>query len=152
MRRHSMQDILLFVVFSIFAVLSLVLIAVGIRFYTSISHKVENNSEIRSSVSYIENKLRSSDYEGGVEIAKVDNTDVILLSNPNSSMKTAIYVSDGKLKEYLVSDNNIRLGYGDTIADMTSMNVNKTDNTIDITLYYDGTHYSINKTMNAGAL
>ncbi|MCR4611866.1 MAG: DUF4860 domain-containing protein [Lachnospiraceae bacterium] len=153
MRRHSTQNVLIFIIFSIFAILSLVLIAVGIQFYNSISDKVENNSEIRASVSYLENKLRSNDYEGGVEVVKIDGKDVILLSNEGSvSMKTAIYVDDGKLQEYIAKDNDIKLGYGDTITSLDNMSVVKDGNVINITLDYDGAQYNISKTMNSGVL
>ena len=145
--------ILIFVIFSVFAILSLVLVAVGIKFYNNISDKVDHNSQVRAGVSYIENKLRTNDYEGGVEVTKIGDTDVILLSNTdNASMKTAIYAADGKLQEYLTNAGDIKLGYGDTITKLDKMSVVKNGRDITITLDYDGSDYVINKTMNAGAL
>ena len=154
MRRHVMQDILIFIIFSVFAVLSLVLVVVGISFYTNISDKVESNAEIRSSVSYLENKLRSNDYEGGVDVVNIDGKDVIILSNNNNetSMKTAIYVADGKLQEYLTKDNELKLGMGDTITSLDAMKVIKTGNNIKITLDLNGENYVIDKTMNSKSI
>ena len=153
MRQHSMQNVLIFIIFSIFAILSLILVVVGIQFYNNISDTTDNNAKVRSTVSYLENKLRSSDYEGGVDVVNIDGTDVILLSNDeNADMKTAIYVSDGKLREYFAKSDDIKLGYADPITDVDSMSVDRTDNMIHITLKVDGDDYIIDKVMYAGAL
>ena len=133
--KHSIQNILVFLIFSIFAILSLVLVAVGIKFYTNISNRVEANSGIRTTISYLENKIRSNDYDGGIDVVNVNGKDVLLLSNEgNAEFKTAIYVDDGKLKEYLTKGNDIQLGYGDTIANVDSMMVDKTPDNINIRL------------------
>lgn len=153
MHRHSTQDILIFIVFSMFAILSLVLVAVGVKFYNNISDKTDENSEIRACISYLDNKLRSYDYAGGVSIGAYDGTDVIILSDSdNPAVKTVIYASDGKLKEYLALDSNVILGYGDDIASVDSMTVTGSDNNINITLEYNADSYVINKTMYAAML
>lgn len=151
--KHSIQNILVFLIFSIFAILSLVLVAVGIKFYTNISNRVEANSGIRTTISYLENKIRSNDYDGGIDVVNVNGKDVLLLSNEgNAEFKTAIYVDDGKLKEYLTKDNDIQLGYGDTIANVDSMMVDKTPDNINIRLKCGDKNYYIQKSVNTGAL
>ena len=151
--KHSIQNILVFLIFSIFAILSLVLVAVGIKFYTNISSRVDTNSEIRNTIAYLENKIRSNDYDGGIEVVNVDGKDVLLLTNEgNSGFKTAIYVDDGKLKEYLADSNDIKLGYGDTIANVDNMTADKTGNNINIRIKCDNKNYYIQKSLNTGAL
>ena len=152
-----MQNVLIFIIFSIFAILSLILVVVGIQFYNNISDTTDKNSQIRATVSYLENKLRTNDYEGGVDVVNIDGTDVILLSNEssgegNADMKTAIYASDGKLREYLAQSDDIKLGYADAITDVESMSVVKADNVIHITLKVDGNDYIIDKVMNSDAV
>ena len=135
--KHSIQNILVFLIFSIFAILSLVLVAVGIKFYTNISSRVDTNSGIRTTISYLENKIRSNDYDGGIDVVNVNGKDVLLLSNEgNSEFKTAIYVDNGKLKEYLTKGNDIQLGYGDTIANVDNMIVDKSGKNINIRINY----------------
>lgn len=153
MRKHSMQNILVLIIFSIFAVLSLVLVAVGIKFYTNVSDKVDSNSQMRNTISYLENKIRSNDYKGGIEVVKVGDTDVLLLSSlEDGSYKTAIYAEDGHLKEYLSSNNDIKLGYGDTIADVDDMSISKEGNNINIVLGINDEKYVIQKSIVSGAL
>lgn len=153
MRKHSMQDILVFLIFSIFAILSVVLVAVGIKFYTNISNKVNDNSEMRSTIAYLENKLRSNDYDGGVNVVNIDGRSVLLLtSNIENNAKTAIYVDNGKLKEYLTIGDELKLGYGDTIANVDSMEVVKEGNMVGITLSYNDKDYLLQKVFYTGAL
>ena len=151
--KHSIQNILVFLIFSIFAILSLVLVAVGIKFYTNISNRVDTNSGIRTTISYLENKIRSNDYDGGIDVVNVNGKDVLLLSNEgNSEFKTAIYVDDGKLKEYLTKGNDIQLGYGDTIANVDNMIVDKSGKNINIRIKCGDKNYYIQKSVNTGAL
>ena len=151
--KHSIQNILVFLIFSIFAILSLVLVAVGIKFYTNISGRVDNNSGIRTTISYIENKIRSNDYDGGIDVVNVNGKDVLLLSNEgNGEFKTAIYVDNGKLKEYLTKGNDIQLGYGDTIANVDNMIVDKSGRNINIRIKCGDKNYYIQKSVNTGAL
>lgn len=153
MRKHSMQDILIFLIFSIFAILSLVLVAVGIKFYTNVSNKVDENSEMRNTIAYLENKMRSNDFNGGIEVIKVDGKDVLILTATGSdALKTAIYVDDGHLKEYLSSTDEIKLGYGDIIADVDEMLVQREGNNINISLNYNDRNYVIQKSIISGAL
>ncbi len=67
-------------------------------------------------------------------------------------MKTAIYVADGKLQEYLTKDNELKLGMGDTITSLDAMKVVKTGNNIKITLDLNGENYVIDKTMNSKSI
>ncbi len=151
--KHSIQNILVFLIFSIFAILSLVLVAVGIKFYTNISGRVDTNSGIRTTISYIENKIRSNDYDGGIDVVNVNGKDVLLLSNEgNGEFKTAIYADNGKLKEYLTKGNDIQLGYGDTIANVDNMIVDKSGRNINIRIKCGDKNYYIQKSVNTGAL
>lgn len=151
--KHSIQNILVFLIFSIFAILSLVLVAVGIKFYTNISSRVDTNSGIRTTISYLENKIRSNDYDGGIDVVNVNGKDVLLLSDEgNSEFKTAIYVDNGKLKEYLAKGNDIQLGYGDTIANVDNMIVDKSGKNINIRIKCGDKNYYIQKSVNTGAL
>ncbi|HAQ51191.1 MAG TPA: hypothetical protein DCR12_00295 [Lachnospiraceae bacterium] len=153
MRKHSMQNILVLIIFSIFAVLSLVLVAVGIKFYTNISNKVNDNSQMRNTVAYLENKIRSNDYKGGIDVVKIDGKDVLILSSTaDDALKTAIYVDDGHLKEYLSQNDDVKLGYGDTIADVQDMNISKEGNNLNIVLDINNTKYVIQKSIVSGAL
>ena len=151
--KHSIQNILVFLIFSMFAILSLVLVAVGIKFYTNISSRVDTNSGIRTTISYLENKIRSNDYDGGIDVVNVNGKDVLLLSNEgNGEFKTAIYVDNGKLKEYLTKGNDIQLGYGDTIANVDNMIVDKSGKNINIRIKCGDKNYYIQKSVNTGAL
>lgn len=151
--KHSIQNILIFLIFSIFAILSLILVAVGIKFYTNISNRVDTNSGIRTTIAYLENKIRSNDYDGGIDVVNVNGKDVLLLSNEgNNEFKTAIYVDNGKLKEYLTKGNDIQLGYGDTIASVDNMIVDKSGKNINIRLKCGDKNYYIQKSVNTGAL
>ena len=78
---------------------------------------------------------------------------MLLLSNEgNSEFKTAIYVDNGKLKEYLTKGNDIQLGYGDTIANVDNMIVDKSGKNINIRIKCGDKNYYIQKSVNTGAL
>ena len=62
-KSHAMEIVFPFLLFGLFAVMSLFLVLIGSDIYTKIVKNADNNSKIRTSVSYLANKIRAYDSE-----------------------------------------------------------------------------------------
>ncbi len=154
MRKHSMQNILVFLIFSMFAILSLILIVVGIKFYDNIADKSEDNTQLRNSCVYIENKIRSNDKVGGIEVVDVDGTNVLLLTSENGTeYRTAIYQKDGYIMECLLNPaNGINTDFGDKIAKADGMTISRDGDVINISITYKNETQNIREKLQTGVI
>lgn len=153
MRKHSMQNILIFVIFCIFAILSLILVVVGVKFYDNISELSSDNTQTRNTCAYLKNKIRSNDRENQISVIDLNGTKVLLLDNEsNMNYKTAIFVKDGSLKECLVDPGNIDISYADEIAKADDMMVDLSKNEINIDITCNGETRHINQNLQTSSV
>ena len=103
-KRGSSALLILFVVF-VFVLCSLFLILYGAHVYSNIQNRVEDDFEHRMSISYITNKLRACDVQGGVTVEE-SGTVLRLCSEPDDvfPLYTYIYYFDGYIMEYVTQD------------------------------------------------
>lgn len=100
--KHSAETLLTLGVFSVFAILAVLLTLMGARAYRSIAGRMEENNALRSSLSYVANKVRAGDIAGGVSLEERGGMQVLCLSETSggTTFETLLFFADGWLREY----------------------------------------------------
>ncbi len=108
----SVETLLTLGVFSVFAVLAVALTLMGARAYRGIYGRMEENDALRSSLSYVANKVRGGDIAGGVSLEERGGMQVLCLTETagGTDFETLLFFADGWLREYAVVG-----GYGDSL-------------------------------------
>lgn len=98
---HSVGSLMSFALVGLFAILSMLLAVIGIDAYQSIVDATQNTNDARASMSYITNKVRSSDYEDNVSIAEREGVRMLVIGQDeyDPSYKSCIYFYEGELME-----------------------------------------------------
>ncbi len=101
-KKHSAETFLVLGVFGIFAVLAVLLTLMGAKAYRGIANKMEENNALRSSLSYVANKIRAGDHTGGISLEKRGEMEVLCLSETveGETYETLLFFADGWLREY----------------------------------------------------
>ena len=132
---ETASTLALFLVFALFA---LFFALFGGRVYKAIAADMQDNYELRASLSYVANKLRGADTQGGCGIENIGNVDAIVLKHEyyGNEYRTYIYYYDGMLRELFVASEiafDPAMGLG--IASLSAFTFEQTDRgiTIDVT-------------------
>ncbi|NLL93285.1 MAG: DUF4860 domain-containing protein [Clostridiales bacterium] len=107
--KHSIDFLFTLVLFSMFVIMCVLLINIGAGVYDTISNRTSSNSEVRTTLSYIGNKVRAaSAMEEPVRIDIVDGTKVLVISSENKGNKynTLIFYKEGYIREATVMDGD----------------------------------------------
>lgn len=144
-RRHMVDVLFVLTLFCVFAVCSILLIAVGAKVYQNTLDSMETHFTSTTSLSYITEKIRQNDYAEKVCIEEFGGNDaLVLLSEYNDDEYcTYIYSYAGQLKE-LFTKKNITLSpeAGRNILEISEFSVTEVeDGLFEITLV-DASHRS----------
>jgi len=98
---HSVAAVFIFVLVGIFAVSSLTLTLIGTRVYRRVTVAAAENSDSQLVLSYLCNKVRTFDAEGGVTLAEREGLPMLCLYEniEGETYETAVYAYDGALWE-----------------------------------------------------
>ena len=102
MRRNSVNGLLLFLIYGMFALFSMLLVVIGARVYRNIVAVGEENTQTRAAFSYVSNKVRAKGgAEDAVSLEEREGIGVLTLAGDveNQGYETCIYFYDGKLCE-----------------------------------------------------
>ena len=107
-RDKSIMDfVFILALFSAFMITALFVVLFGSRIYKRTVSDMDANFSSRTALSYVTEKVRSHDYNGGAEVSDISAASVnghsllILYTNTESGdYATYLYVTDGYLKEY----------------------------------------------------
>ncbi|MFA0814194.1 MAG: DUF4860 domain-containing protein [Anaerofustis sp.] len=127
-KTHIVSDLYLFVLFGMLAVFSMLIVILGARVYRNVVTTTEQNNEIRSSVLYLTNKVRSADQLNSVDAITLDGISVLELSNiyEDNSYHLLIYYYDGSIRELLSENmNEFDPSQGDPITSANSFYIEK---------------------------
>lgn len=127
---QSLNTVFALSVFCLFAVCSLFLVLIGSNVYQGIVNGMDSNSEIRTSLSYVSNKVRSAD-RNEVSLQNRNGLQILVIAVPYGGEKynTYIYQYDGYLMElFSKADKAFAPGGGDKITAVTVFTVTKTGN------------------------
>ena len=97
-RNHSVDALFALLLYGLFALLSLLLVLIGAQVYQGIVRRTDARSDLRASLSYVANKVRSAP-EANLE--NRDGLTVLVLPEQSGeqTFETLIYFYDGLLRE-----------------------------------------------------
>jgi len=141
---NSIGSFFILIVFSVFAICSLLLVVIGSNAYGSIVSKIEENNQTRASLNYITNKIRQNDESGAINVVSLEKLDVITIDQTilKEDYITYIYYFDGYLNElFLKSNSDFIPQDGTKIVSVSTFDVNKQDNMLYINV--SGLHQNL---------
>lgn len=153
---HSIEVVFVFILFSIFAILSMLLIFIGSENYQSIIEAQDSNMNSRTGLSYISNKIHANDRKNAVSIDTIDGVSVLALQfqGDGTEYKNLIYCYDGAIREALTfPDMDFDLSYGEVLIPAQSLNMEyrEEDNTVYIELIEtDGSKKNVQIALRSG--
>lgn len=106
--RHAIDLLFTLALFCIFAVSLLLVSATGSQVYENIVHQMDNNYTLRTSLSYVTEKLRQNDVSDRVFIEDLNGSTALVLEQnyEDSVFQTWIYEYEGKLRELFLHKGN----------------------------------------------
>lgn len=129
-QRHGINGALTLLNYGIFALFSLMLVVTGARVYRNIVNTGNENTQIRSSFSYVANKVRMSARSAGtVRMEEREGIDVLVLESLTEGYETRIYYYDGALREaYQAADQDFLPEMGEELMELPEFRMEETEN------------------------
>ncbi len=120
--RNSINGLLIFLVYGMFALFSLFLVVIGARVYRDVVTCGKRNTAVRSSFVYLANKIRmESGSSDSIYLEERNDLNVLVLKSAESEYETLIYFYDGMLREYVGQQNgDFEPKAGEKILDVES--------------------------------
>ncbi len=147
-KAHSIDIIFMLVLFSIFAIMSVMLILIGSNVYGKIAKTQETNGNNRTVLSYITNKVRTCQSEDGVYIEEKDGKKVLVIEtiDGDDAYEMLIYEVNGKLREATIaSGDEYTLDFGDVLTQVSYFDIS-IDNITGILTIAVGTDENVSRT------
>ena len=121
-KRHVMDLVFTLGLFAVFAILSMMIVASAAQAYQSTAARMENNYMMRTSVSYITEKISQHDQSGSISMSEVEGEPAIAMEEDvdGTSYTTYIYFYDGNIRELLMKTGGkplLRMGTAMVDAD-----------------------------------
>jgi hypothetical protein len=127
-KKHSGETLLVLGVFSLFAILAVLLTLMGAKVYRGISERMDANNSLRSSLSYVANKVRGGDMAGSISLEEREGMQVLCLSEETggTTFETLLFFSDGWLREYAaVSGAELYPDSGEPIVELSEFQMSR---------------------------
>ncbi len=122
------------ILFCVFAFVFLLLVSAGGGVYEKTMHRMDESYEIRTTLSYISNKVRSASSRD-VHVAQMDGQNILEIcdSAVGGEYATYIYYYDGALQEiYQKRDKELSMEYGEEIVRTGSVDIGQTDDILTV--------------------
>ncbi len=126
-RNASAQTVCILTIFLIFSVASLLLVLSSVDAYDKVSDISTNNSQLRATLSYISNKIKVNDSNGGIRITEHDGVEVLEISEMIDGYEymTLLYWYNGELLEqFIYSEDEFRADYGESVTRIAEFDMN----------------------------
>ncbi len=130
-QRHVIDILFVLALMALFAISSVMIIAIGASVYRQTVDTMSDNYSLRTSYSYITEKIRRSDTDAGVEIGKIGNSSSLLLRQniDGISYTTYLYFYEGSLMEMFVrSDMEFSEELGTPIMEIAGLQFTSSEN------------------------
>ena len=127
---HVTGGLMSFVLVAVFAVMSMLLVAVGIQAYQGIIGNAEGNQDLRSSMSFVANQIRTADISGNIQVSEYGGASMLTIGQDELSpgYELRVYLYQGALMEQLYdSSDDFNPEYGDVIANAQGFNLRWAD-------------------------
>lgn len=128
--RHVIDFVFPIALFFVFAASSLVVLILAADIYGSTTNELQSNDENRTALSYISEKIRQNDSEGGLDITTIDGIVCLSMSADYNEVPytTYIYEYEGTLKELFIRDDAaVSLKNGKDIMEIHSLSMVQLD-------------------------
>ncbi len=122
--RGGVRGVFIFALLAAFALLSLVVVVVGVRSYRMINASAERAFVCRTGLSYLASKVRGADAAGGLEIREESGLRVLALGQEigGEQYTTYIYCDGAQVREYFARAGlAFSPDYGEGIFDATAL-------------------------------
>lgn len=130
-KRHFIDLLFTLSLFCVFAVSCLFVIIFGANVYKSTSAAMNHNYNIRTSLSYVCEKVRQNDTVHAIRIDALNSSDALVLTQSynDTAYETWIYSYQGSLMElYIPKGNDIDPSFGNPIMDVPSFAIEQMTN------------------------
>lgn len=109
--RGSSAFITVLALFCVFAASVLLTLLLGIRAYSTVSSGADRTFDRRTALSYVAEKLRHADGDGGVSLGEFGGSPALIISEEYEGVEyeTRIYIYEGVLRE-LFCEKGLELG------------------------------------------
>ena len=123
---HAISGLFSFALFSIFVVLSLLLVVIGVDGYRKVVARSESIDGIRTTLGYIAGKVNSDACADGIMLTQIDGLDVLELTrldDDGEALKLCIYYQNGALYEFFYNAEEMDFDpeFGDKLVDISSL-------------------------------
>ena len=137
MNEHkSLTNFTVLIIYGVFIILIIVSLMIGTRYYYQVSQNNIEDTYLRSSMSYLSNKIRNNEITNGIKIEEHEQVNCLVIDNLTN--KTYLYVYDGYLREYsLTTEGTFIPSIGDKITKMDAIAYKLDQNILTITLNKD---------------
>lgn len=129
MRRDgtSAGGLLVFLVYGMFALFSLLLVVIGAGIYRGVVETGRENTQLRSSLLYLANQMRSC--SGDARLEGEPEAPVLVLPMQQGEYETRIYFEDGALCEYYgPAGETPAAGLGERVAALDDFSIGQAGN------------------------
>lgn len=141
-KRHAVDLLFSLALFCVFAASLLMVSATGSQVYENIAQDMENNYTLRTSLSYVTEKLRQNDASGVISLAEIAGEPAVVLEMMYNDVlyQTWIYEYEGKLRELFTrKGNNIFPEDGQALMEIRDFSIEAVkDNLYQITIINKG--------------
>ncbi len=135
--RHTIDTLFVITLFCIFAMCSILIIAVGAGVYKKTITNWEEHFTTGTSISYLTEKVRQSDASGSVFAGNYDGNDALVIKQVfnDEAYYTYIYLYDGYLKElFAKEDAEVIPEAGENIFEIKDFRVYEASDLITMTI------------------
>lgn len=139
-RSQSLQTLCVLLIFCLFTISSLFLVLIGANVYQGVSRKMSDNNQIRATLSYVANKIRTGDEAGSVITETRGDVDALIITAvyDGDAYHTYLYWYDGALKEqFLGSEEEFLPENGDEITPIPSFSIEQQGQAVTISAAAD---------------
>lgn len=106
-RTHqSAQTLFALLIAFLFSITTLLLVLMGVEAYRNVSRSLDANNQIRASLSYVANKIRSAERADDISLQLLDGHSVLVIRSAQDQalLKTYLYDRDGYLMEIFADE------------------------------------------------
>lgn len=130
---HTVDSVFMLLVFTIFAVASLLLVLIGAGVYRGVVRDSDANNQMRATLSYVANQVRTYDNQDGVRLEEIDGLQVLVMPSESDGMHyvTYLYYHEGQIKElYLTEKRPFDPTKGQTVAQVENFTMEQQESTL----------------------
>ncbi|MBE5801432.1 MAG: DUF4860 domain-containing protein [Clostridiales bacterium] len=121
---HAIGGLFIFCLIALFAVLAVTLTLTGMRAYQSVSEASTGNSEAQIVLSYLLNKVHTTDSSAAVTVVEDQDLQYLCLTEilEGDPYETRIYAYEGSMWEYFCeADEPFEPQYGELLVDVEKL-------------------------------